>query len=288
MDAGKTRFGFFEMLASTFIWGSIPIFAIWCSLPSAVFVFFRVVFALPFVFFYAYKKIGKRELFAFEDFAPVILSGVALSLNWVFLFLSFYFTPVANAIVIYYFGPILTVLLAVLFLKEKSGKALIVSVLFAVLGVLFIFLPGFGGSGSKIGILFALLSAIFYGLLGFFSKIATKRHSSVKLTAYQILVAAIFTAPFAFFLKFNLNAKILSLLVITGVVHTFLALYLWYDSLNYIKVSTASVLSYADPVFAVLLSAIVLKQGITLFQIAGLAFITLSGVAAFFNEAPGK
>jgi len=287
MESKKVKFGFIEMLTSTFIWGSVPIFAIWCALPSAVFVFFRVLFATPFVFAYAYKKLGAKELFSFGNFFFVIASGVALSLNWILLFLSFYYTSVANAIVLYYLGPIFTVVLAVIFLKEPFNKFLFVSVLFSVLGMLAIFLPSAVGVQHTEfwGLFLALLSGVFYGLLGLFSKISTHYHSSIKLTAYQILIALVFTAPFILFVQFSLNTKVILLLIITGVIHTFLALYLWYDSLNYIKVSTASVLAYADPAFAVILSATILKQHVTLFQIIGLIFITLSGATAFLNES---
>ncbi len=287
----KVKLGFIEMLASTFIWGSVPIFAIWCALPSPVFVFFRVLFALPFVFLYAHRKIGSKKLFSFSHFLPIVASGIALSLNWILLFLSFYKTSVGNAIVLYYLGPIFTVLLAVLFLKEKAGKFLFIAVALSLSGMIAVFLPALksqgANSGSVFGLILALLSGIFYGLLGLFSKIGTKYHSSVKLTAYQILIALIFTAPFTTITKFSLNAKVLLLLVITGIVHTFLALYLWYDSLNYIKVSTASILAYADPLFAVLLSALILKQSVTIAQIIGLILITLAGITAFFNESGG-
>ena len=287
MGDKKVKFGFIEMLTSTFIWGSVPVFAIWCALPSTVFVFFRVLFATPFVFAYAYKKLGAAELFSFKKFFFVIASGIALSLNWIFLFLSFYHTTVANAIVLYYLGPIFTVVLAVIFLKESFNKFLFISVLLSLFGMLAIFLPSVNPAqrADVIGLLLALLSGVFYGLLGLFSKIGTRYHSSIKLTAYQILIALIFTTPFVLFTDFSLSGKIVLLLIITGIVHTFLALYFWYDSLNYIKVSTASILAYTDPVFAVLLSAVILRQHITIFQIVGLTFITLSGVTAFFNES---
>jgi drug/metabolite transporter (DMT)-like permease len=287
MENKRIKFGFIEMLISTFIWGSVPVFALWCALPSTVFVFFRVVFAAPFVFAYAYKKLGARELFSFKHFFFVIASGIALSMNWIFLFLSFYHTPVANAIVLYYLGPIFTVILAVIFLKEPFNKFLLFLVLFSILGMLAIFLPATSASqhSNILGLLLALLSGTFYGLLGLFSKIGMRYHSSIKLTAYQILVALIFTAPFAMLARFSLNGKVILLLIITGVVHTFFALYLWYDSLNYIKVSTASILAYMDPAFAILLSAIILKQPVTIFQIVGLVFITLSGATSFLNES---
>ncbi|MGC8790707.1 MAG: hypothetical protein ACP5PO_04275 [Desulfurella sp.] len=53
--------GIFEMLLATFIWGSIPIFSIWCNLPSPIFVFFRVLFAVPLVLFYSIRNWAKTN-----------------------------------------------------------------------------------------------------------------------------------------------------------------------------------------------------------------------------------
>ncbi|SDC67114.1 hypothetical protein SAMN05660835_01201 [Desulfurella multipotens] len=71
--------GVFEMLFATFIWGSIPIFSIWCNLPSPILVFFRVLFAVPLVLFYSIRKLGKDEFFRIRPFAPLFLSGIALA-----------------------------------------------------------------------------------------------------------------------------------------------------------------------------------------------------------------
>ncbi len=276
------------MFLATFIWGSIPLFSIWCALPSPVFVFFRVLFAFPFVLVYAIKKIGAKELFSMKPFIPLVLSGVALSLNWIFFFWAINITDIATAVILYYFGPVFTIILAVIFLKEPINKTLVISTIIAFIGAFLTFYPSLGGTNSFFGVIVALLSGFFYGLLGFVSKIATFKHSSIKITTYQIFISIFFTLPFVFLFHFSLNTQTVVILFITGIVHTALALFLWYDSLNYISVSASAVFSYLDPFFAIALGFLFLSQKPSTIQIVGGILISLSGIMISVKESKGS
>ncbi len=273
------------MFFATLIWGSIPLFSIWCSLPSPVFVFFRVLFAFPFMFVYSLKKLGKKELLEVKPVLPLLLSGVILSLNWIFFFWAINITDIATAVVLYYFGPVFTIILAVIFLKEPLNRTLAIATLVAFVGAFLTFAPSLKPSGSIFGVLVALASGLLYGLLGFVSKIATFNHSSLKITTYQIFIALFFTFPFVFFFHFSLTSNVLLLLFVTGVVHTALALFLWYDSLNYIKVSTSAIFSYLDPFFAIILGYLFLHQEPGVAQIVGGILICVSGIMISLKEA---
>ncbi len=275
------------MFLATFIWGSIPLFSIWCALPSPVFVFFRIIFALPFILLFSLKKLGKKDLLEIKPILPLILSGIALSLNWIFFFWAIQITDIATAVVLYYFGPVFTIILAVLFLKEPLSKTLIVATLIAFFGAFLTFIPSLKPGGSLLGVFVALMSGLFYGLLGFISKIATFNHPSLKITTYQIFISVFFTLPFILFFHFSLNLYILLLLAVTGVVHTALALFLWYDSLNYIKVSTSAVFSYLDPFFAILLGYLFLSQKPGSMQVIGGILIAISGILVSMKESKG-
>ncbi len=273
------------MFFATFIWGSIPLFSIWCALPSPVFVFFRVLLAFPFMLLYSLKKIGKKELLNVKPVLPLILSGVVLSLNWIFFFWAINITDIATAVVLYYFGPVFTIILSVIFLKEPLDKILIFATVIAFIGAFFTFAPALKVGGSIFGVFVAFASGLLYGLLGFVSKIATFNHSSVKITTYQIFISVFFTLPFIFFFHFSLNLHILLLLVVTGIIHTALALFLWYDSLNYISVSTSAIFSYLDPFFAIALGYIFLNQKPGVYQIAGGVLIAVSGIMITVKES---
>lgn len=279
--------GLLEMFFATFIWGSIPVFSVWCNLPSPIFVFFRVLLAFPFVFLYSVKKFGVKEFFRLKPFIPLFLSGIVLSLNWILFFWAIQLTSVANAVILYYLGPIFTIILAVLFLKEHFGKILFWATLLAFSGAVLTFVPNMNTAvfhRTFLGLITAFFSGLFYGLLGFISKIGIKFHSAMKLITYQIFISIFFTLPFLFFLHFKIYPLIIALLVVTGLVHTALALFLWYDSLNYIRVATAAIFSYLDPLFAIVLSLALLHQNPTLFQIFGGVLITISGIMVSIGE----
>ncbi len=279
--------GLLEMFFATLIWGSIPVFSVWCALPSPIFVFFRVLFAFPFVFLYSVKNLGIKEFFRFRPFTPLLFSGIALSLNWILFFWAIQLTNVASAVILYYLGPIFTIVLAVIFLKEPFGKVLFWATLLAFVGAVLTFVPNMNVAVFQktfFGLVIAFLSGLFYGLLGFISKIGVKYHSAMKLTTCQIFISVFFTMPFVLFIHFKLTPFTIFLLIITGLVHTALALFLWYDSLNYIKVTVASIFSYLDPVFAIILSFAFLHQSPTLFQIFGGTLITISGIMVSLGE----
>ncbi|SNR65353.1 rarD protein [Desulfurobacterium atlanticum] len=244
------------MLGATFIWGSVPLMGIWSGLPSAIFVFFRVLFALPFIFFFVLKHISLKEFFKVKPFWPLLLSGIMLGVNWVFFFWAIKVIDVATVVTIYYAGPIISILLASIFLNEKVDFFVVLSVVLAFIGI---FISSGSLTFSK-GILIAFLAALSYGLLGFFSKIATFYHKATVITGWQILISVFITFPFLFLGKWGLSFKSLIVVIVAGVVHTALALFLWYDALSYISVSLASILQYLDIVFATILAYLFLNQ----------------------------
>ncbi|MBM6822887.1 DMT family transporter, partial [Fusobacterium mortiferum] len=58
-------------------------------------------------------------------------------------------------------------------------------------------------------------------------------------------------------------------ILILGIVHTGIAYLLYFSSLQELKGQTIAVLSYIDPVFAIIISAIILKEHLGILQIIG-------------------
>jgi RarD protein len=273
------------MFTAAFLWGSTPIMSILSHLPSGVFVFLRVLFAFPFLLYFAIKKTGIKELLKLKPFWPVLLSGVMLSLNWIFLFWAVNFISVSTVIIMYYTGPIFTIILSVIFLKEKLTRNLIIAVIFAFLGVLF---SVKGEIEINKYVVIALFSGIFYGLLGFFSKIATKYHKAIDVTLWQVFISIFLTFPFLFISHYQLTTQAVVVSMITGIVHTALALFLWYDSLNYIKVTTASIIAFSDLFFAIILAWLILGQVPNIYQIIGGILVFFAGVFMSVGEIKGR
>ena len=75
------------------------------------------------------------------------------------------------------------------------------------------------------------------------------------------------------------------LLIIVGIVHTGIAYSLYFGSIDKIKIQTAAMFSYIDPVVALILSALLLKEEFTPIHLIG--SILILG-AAFISEIPSK
>ena len=77
----------------------------------------------------------------------------------------------------------------------------------------------------------------------------------------------------------------LIMLLIVGVVHTGVAYWLYFGAMGNVPAQTAALLSYLDPVIAILLSALVLGEAMTL--LTGLGALLVLG-ATMASEMPGK
>ena len=75
------------------------------------------------------------------------------------------------------------------------------------------------------------------------------------------------------------------LLLIVGLLHTGVAYCLYFSSLHYVPGQEAAVLSYIDPLVAVILSVTVLQEGMSLLQVVGGAMIL---GFTLLNELPEK
>ena len=271
------NFGVLEMIITTAIWGSIPILAIFSDLPSPVFVFFRVFITSIFLIPVIRKRVNLRNLIN----KYVFLSGIFLALNWILLFYAVSIIQVSEAILLYYSGPIFAILI-MHFLGERIGINRYISIIIAFTGIFIIINPT--TLNISIGALIALASGIFYGLLAVASKMVTGIVNSKELVFYQTIISTIITSPFLLILRFNLTLNNIVIVTIAALVNTLLALFLWYDALTKISVQLSSILSYLDPVFAMLFAFIFLHQIPTLISLLGGILIISSGIFSVIIE----
>jgi drug/metabolite transporter (DMT)-like permease len=271
------NFGVLEMIITTAIWGSIPILAIFSDLPSPVFVFFRVFITSIFLIPVIRKRVNLRNLIN----KYVFLSGIFLALNWILLFYAVSIIQVSEAILLYYSGPIFAILI-MHFLGERIDINRYISIIIAFTGIFIIINPT--TLNISIGALIALASGIFYGLLAVASKMATGIVNSKELVFYQTIISTIITSPFLLILRFNLTLNNIVIVTIAALINTLLALFLWYDALTKISVQLSSILSYLDPVFAMLFAFIFLHQIPTLISLLGGILIIISGIFSVIIE----
>jgi len=84
---------------------------------------------------------------------------------------------------------------------------------------------------------------------------------------------------------FKVSSSSIPYILILGIVHTGVAYLLYFSSLQKLKGQTIAVLSYIDPVFAVIISAVVLKEQLSILQIiGGVLILGSSFLSEFLNR----
>ena len=203
----------------------------------------------------------------------LIFSGFAVGLNWIFLFQGYKYTSISNTTLSYYFAPIFVTILAPFILKEKLTLSKFLCVLMALVGMFCIVgVDGINGGSALIGIAYGLLAAGFYASVILMNKFL-KGIDSLEITIIQLLSATITLLPYVLYMdsgkSLNISLNSIPYILILGIVHTGIAYLLYFSSLQELKGQTIAVLSYIDPVFAIIISAIILKEHLGILQIIG-------------------
>ncbi|PYB69189.1 hypothetical protein DMB44_00035 [Thermoplasma sp. Kam2015] len=231
------------------------------------------------LFFYAINRNGLklREFFRW----PVLVSGVLLGINWISFFYAVDIMPVSMAVVIYYSGPAIAIYLSFIAGERPNMMAMIGgSFSFAATALMFLQSVNL----SLYGFAVAMISGLSYAMIAIISRKAVDRLRSSDLVMYQTLIVLIMTAPFLAFMRFHLTYVNVALIIFAGVFQTGLALILWYDSQRRIGIQTVSVLSYLDPVFAVIFAFLILGQKPTILAVISVSMILASGSIVSYSN----
>jgi drug/metabolite transporter (DMT)-like permease len=272
-----------KIILPVILWGSIGVFVKQINLPSLEIAFLRAVIGASVVGLAGFRLRQKNIEYTKQNIAFLLMAGAAIGLNWIFLFQSYRFTTLANATLSYYFAPVFVVLLSPLVLKEKFTPAKLISVAGAI-GGLFLIL---NSQGSDIGnhydhfkgISYGLGAAVLYASVILFNK-KMRSLPVYEMTLAELCVASLILFPFII-ARNNLhldNVQIGSLIpmLILGILHTGLAYLLYFSGLKQIKAQSAALLSYLDPISAVIFGALLLREPINCWQVVGGILILIS------------
>lgn len=204
----------------------------------------------------------------------LLLGGIMLGLNWVALFGAYRLLNVSLATLIYYAGPMLVLLFSPLLFHEKLTGIKIAAVLIVAVGLVFI-TGSIAASGLSVsGLLTAAASALFYAALIVFNKHITKT-SGLQTAALELDIAFIVVLIYVLLtsgLPHPQRADILFLMII-GLVNTGLAYVLYFSGLQKLPAQSVALISYIDPVSALVFSALLLHETMTPVQIIGAVLI---------------
>ena len=120
---------------------------------------------------------------------------------------------------------------------------------------------------SNKGTLLVVAAAIFWGTMGTFSRyLNTYSFSAFEVTAVRLTVALIAIASYLLIFKrslFKIKLKDIWCFLGTGIASLSFFSICYFKSLDYVSISTATVLVYTSPVFIMLMSMILFKERLT-------------------------
>jgi drug/metabolite transporter (DMT)-like permease len=276
---GSAYAGYLKIMVAATTWGTLGLIVRSLPLASETIVFYRVLFSvlaiLPFLF--ATGRVGVLRVTKHR--LLLLVSGIVLALNWVFFFRALNLTTIANAVLITYTYPIMVAVFAPFFLDERLELATLVSLILSVVGMVLVVSPASLSLGRQdiLGIVYAFLSAVTYAFLVIASKRMLPHMTSYAIIFYEALVVAIVLLPFGLQRPFAVSPMNWILLATMGIVHTTAAHYLYYSGLSVVKAQHASVLTYVEPVSAVIFAALFLKEIPQVLTTVGGILIVLAG-----------
>ena len=281
----KRSLGIF--ISSMLIFGTIGVLRRYIPLSSALLSFSRGILGALFLFvFIRVKKKGIGEKLSKSVMLRLIITGVMIGINWILLFEAYNHTTVAVATLCYYMEPTIVMLASPLFFGErlntKKGICAAVSIIGMVL-VSGVIGDGGAGSGNPRGVLLGLGAALFYSAVVIMNK-KTPGVDAYQRTTVLLLSAGAVMLPYLLFtdgfLMDGVSVRAIILLVVLGIVHTGIAYAMYFGSMEGLKMQTIAVFSYIDPVSALLFSALLLREHLSILSIIGAVMIIGSAIVS--------
>lgn len=278
------------LIASMTIFGTLGIFVRNIPVSSGELALYRAVLAALLIAVFLLLTKQRIPFANIKKEVPLLLaSGVAMGINWILLFEVYKYTTVSVATLSYYFAPVIvTVVCPVLFKEKLTGKQIICFIM-STLGLVLITGIGDIGSGNDfVGILFGLGAAVFYATVILLNKFI-KNVEGIHRTFLQFLSAIVILVPYVIMTSGvtlgNLNGIGWVNLLIVGLIHTGVTYCMYFSSLKGLPGQKAAILSYIDPLVAVMISVTILGESMTLWQMIG--GILILGFT-LWNELPPK
>ncbi len=279
MDKRKNTKMKLMMSLSMAIFGTIGLFTRSICATSGQLALYRAVLAVALIGVYLLLTKQKMDFSKIKKaFVLLILSGVAIGFNWVLLFEAYKYTTISMATLSYYFAPVIVTIVSPFLFRERLTKKQIFCFAMSTVG-LFLIVGGGGlgtGGSDLLGVAFGLGSAVLYATVVLMNKYI-KEVDGIQRTFVQFGGAVAVLAPYVLLtdgIKLEmLDVKGTVCLLVLGFVHTGITYCMYFSSMKSLDGQTVSILSYIDPLVAVLISFFVLGELMTPLQMLGGAMI---------------
>ena len=263
------------------LYGTIGLFLHFVSYSSEFVVLCRGLFGSLFIYLvllFRKEKIDREAVR--KSLFMLALSGIALGLNWVFLFAGYRY-GIAISSLCNYMAPIIVVVITSLFYKERINLKQILCIVMAFAGML-LMLGIFEGNSSvdMRCVLYGSLAAVGFVILVLINR-RIRDIPQLEKTLIQLLFSMLAVLPYVYFNNgfpkvFDLRSALVVLML--GFLHTGVAYIFYFSSIDTLPAQSIAVLGYLEPVMNLLIGALVLHEKIDISGILGALLIILASI----------
>lgn len=253
-----------KYITAVVLYGTIGLFLRHVSIPSEIVAMCRGIIGSAFIL--SYLKSRKQHLdwkAIRRNMKWLLIAGICLGLNWVFLFAAYMQTTVAVASLCNYMAPITVILIAPLALRERLDKRKLPCVAAAFIGIVLVSGVWNGSVGSVSGVVMGLAAAVCFVVIVICNR-KLREIPALDKTVIQLAISAVTILPYV--LVRNLDsplewdAQSVLIILILGLFHTGVAYCLYFSGMGSLPVQTVAILGYLEPVVSVLCSAFFLHE----------------------------
>lgn len=262
------------MAVSMAVFGTIGFFVRNISVSSGELALYRAVLAALLIGAYLLvtkQKIPFREIG--KEVKLLLLSGAVMGVNWILFFQAFRYTTVSLATLSYYFAPVVVTVASTVLFREKLTGMQILCFIMSTLGLVLITgTVGLSGGRDMIGVLFGIGAAFLYATVILLNKFI-KNVDGIHRTLLQFFAAIAVLAPYVALSGGStlgtLDGKGWISLLVIGLIHTGVFYCVYFSSMKELPGQKTAILSYIDPLMAVIVSVAILGEPLTWIQAIG-------------------
>ncbi len=267
------------LVISMAVFGTLALFTRNIAVTSGELALYRAILAAGLITLYLLVTRQRIDFSVIRKEAPLLLlSGVAMGVNWILLFEAYRYTTVSAATLSYYFAPVIVTVVCPFLFRERLTRKQVLCFVMSTLGLVLIIGVGELGDGGTdlMGICFGLGAAAFYAAVILLNKFI-KGVAGIHRTLLQFLAAIVTLLPYVAATS-GFHPEVLdglgwACLLTVGLLHTGVTYCLYFSALKDLSGQEAAILSYIDPLVAVLVSVLILHEGMTPLQVLGGAMI---------------
>lgn len=277
-----------KYLFAVIIYGTIGYFLHFINCASEFVVMCRGLLGSIFILLVMFFKQDYPNIKAIKNnLLTLVISGMALGFNWIFLFAGYEYA-VSITSLCNYMAPIITVVLSIFLYKEKLNARQALCIVVAFIGIFLVS----GVLEENAGFDYHCFLYGFIAAIGFVILVLCNRKlKSIKpldKTVVQLFVSFLTVLPVVLFrhlIPTSLDRQSILILIMLGVVHTGIAYILYFNSIDVLPMHKVAILGYVEPVLSILIGTLVFGENMTLLGSIGAILILFS---ALYSEMSRK